>query len=122
MIKDFFQQEIERLGKAVQAVVGKFTSINPDFDSTEICVLIQANGNLNALYAETDLDKFAQLVNEPVVSSKTKLDLIKLFYELSINGDIENRELNRKKCLITLDHSDIISFETLHIKQALEKK
>lgn len=121
MIQDYFQKEIERLGKALQSAISRFTGINPDIDLIEIDAYIQSSGKLSELYSETDIDTFRDLNNQLILDATTKLNLIEFFYGMYLHGDIQRRELNKQKCLTILENTDTISLKTMQIKEKLEK-
>lgn len=121
MIQDYFQKEIERLGKALQSAISRFTGANPDIDLIEIDAFIQSSGKLSELYSETDIDTFRELNNQLILNASTKLNLIEFFYGMCLNGDPKRRELNKQKCLAILENTDTISLKTMQIKQELER-
>lgn len=121
MIQDYFQKEIERLGKALQSAISRFTGANPDIDLIEIDAFIQSSGKLSELYSETDIDTFRELNNQLILNASTKLNLIEFFYGMCLNGDSKRRELNKQKCLAILENTDTISLKTMQIKQELER-
>lgn len=121
MIQDYFQKEIERLGKALQSAISRFTGANPDIDLIEIDAFIQSSGKLSELYSETDINIFRDLNNQLILNASTKLNLIEFFYGMSLHGEPERRELNKQKCLAILENTDTISLKTMQIKQELER-
>jgi len=119
MIRDYYMQQINALGKMLSVILSQFLSKNEGIDWHNLETKIQENEDLLKLYKETDLDLFEKNIKSFNKKIEITLQLIHFFYTIYKNEP--NKVLHGKKCLILFDHLDAITPETMQIFKELKK-
>lgn len=119
MIRDFYMQQIDALGKMLSVVLSQFLSKNEGIDFYSLEIKIQDNADLYQFYNQNDLVVFEEEIKKLKGEYAIQTQLIQFFYKL--HKQQPNTVLFKQKCLLIFNHLDVITFETLQILNDLKE-
>lgn len=119
MIRDFYMQQIDALGKMLSVVLSQFLSKNEGIDFYNLEIKIQDNADLYQFYNQNDLVVFEEEIKKLKGEYAIQTQLIQFFYKL--HKQQPNTVLFKQKCLLIFNHLDVITFETLQILNDLKE-